>query len=166
MFSPKIHHIHLKDIDDAAYVQRYCRREKIYYTVYIIRWQCEVLKYGIQHRIGSNQPGERIYTQIGWMPGWSNGTLKRCKSTGEAIQKVIAYVEQKYKMPFHKDNVSVEIMDYTNYPFVNKNIYAEMQNLEEHFKKLHFDCYGHYPIGNPKQEKIRHIPTQYNTLFD
>ena len=166
-YDPKIHHIHLKDIEDAAFVQRYCRSNEIYYTVYVLKWRNEILKYGIQHRVGVNQPGERIYTQIGWMPGWANGTLKRSRATGNSVQKIIDYVERKYKVPFHKDEVTVEIMDYTKYPFRNtENIYAEMQNLEEHFKKFYFEHNGRFPIGNIKQEKIRFLATEFDNLFE
>jgi len=166
-YDPKIHHIHLKDIEDAAFVQRYCRRNTINFMVYALHWRNEILKYGIQHRVGVNQPGERIYTQIGWMPGWKNGTLTRSKATGNSVQKMINYIVQKYNVPFHKDDVSVTIMDYTDYPFRNtENIYAEMQNLEEHFKKFYFEYNGRFPIGNIKQERIRFTATEFENLFD
>lgn len=167
MFEPSIHHFNLTDVNDAAFVQRYCRQHKIYFMVYVIKWRNEVLKYGIQHSVAGNQPGERLYTQIGWMPGWKNGTLKRSQKTGDAVQRLIDYVNQKHKTSFHKDDVSVEVMDYTNFPFFDtKNRYAEMQNFEEHHKKLFNEKEGYYPIGNPKQEKIRFIPTQFDNLFE
>jgi hypothetical protein len=152
---------------DAAYIQRYCRRHNIYYMVYAIKWHGQILKYGIQHSVYGNQPGERLYTQVGWMPGWNNGILKRSKKTGEAIKLIMTQVEQKYDVAFDKNDVSIEIMDYTHYPFFNpNNRYAEMQNLEEHYKKMFYEQHGHYPIGNPKQEKIRHVPTEFCNLFE
>ena len=167
MFEPVSHHLYLKDMNDAAYVQRYCRLKNIYFMVYSIKWKDEILKYGIQHSIGGSDPGERLYTQVGWMPGWEGGTLKRSRKTGEAIQKLIQHIEQTYKTAFHKDDVTVEIMDYTNYKFFNKdNRYAEMQNFEEHHKNLFYETKKYFPIGNPKQEKIRLLPTQFNNLFD
>lgn len=166
-FEPPKHVIHLSEIKDAAYVQRYCRQHNIFFMVYSIKWKAETLKYGIQHKVRNSQPGERLYTQIGWMPGWARGPLKRCPDTGEAINKMINYIEEKYASAFNKNDVTVEIMDFTDYDFTNReNRYAEMQNWEEHYKKKFFELHGHYPIGNPKQEKLRFVPTTFNRFFE
>jgi len=165
-FEPSKHVIHLSEINDAAFIQRYCKSKKIYFMVYAIKWKAETLKYGIQYKVGSTQPGERLYTQVGWMPGWKTGTLKRCAKTGEAVTKMMQYIEEKYSSAFDKNDVTVEIMDYTGYPFVTpENRYAEMQNFEEYYKKLYFQLNGKYPVGNPKQEKLRFIATNFNNLF-
>lgn len=166
-YQPPKHVIHLSDIHDPAYIQRYCRRNNILYMVYCIKWKDKTLKYGIQHKVASAQPGERLYTQVGWMPGWARGTLKRCPDTGLAIKAMIDLVEMEYASAFNKNDVTVEIMDFTGYDFIRpENRYAEMQNWEEHYKKLYFNLNGKFPIGNPKQEKPKFVASMFKDLFE
>jgi hypothetical protein len=111
--------------------------------------------------------GDRLYTQIGWMPGWNKPCLQRQPSTGEFVKLMIEKVELTYNTTFHKNDVSLVIEDYTNYPFNNPtNIYAEMQNFEEAAKESYFNTHGHYPIGNLKQEGIRPILQLNNPMWE
>jgi hypothetical protein len=165
-----LHHLDFKLIDDYTEVMRYCRVNGIRYMVYYIFWRSILIKVGIQHKQGDGTDcGERTYTQAGWMPGWKKPCLMRGRKTGEATQKMIALAEETHGGVFHKDDVVLIIEDWTQYPFRvgtddNANRYPEMQNAEEYAKADFYKKFGHYPVGNPKQEPIRSVVSK--NLFD
>jgi hypothetical protein len=165
-----LHFLDFKLIDDYTEIMRYCRKNEIRYMVYHIFWKGRLLKVGIQHKQGSGTDcGERLYTQAGWMPGWSKACLMRGRKTGLATQTMIALAEAKYGEVFHKDDVVVILEDWTEFPFHvgntdGANRYPEMQNAEEYAKADFYNKFGYYPVGNPKQEPIRRVVPQ--TLFE
>jgi len=147
--------IKLKDLKSYTDIKGIFRREGILRYLYTIKYKGKVIKYGISHKI--QEPADRIYTQIGHMLGWDKPLLLRSKkTTGNAIAKLMQLVDPEN---FHKNNVELEIYDFTNYDFElassDRSIYAEMQNAEEYLKKRFFDQYGSYPLGNIKQEGFR-----------
>jgi hypothetical protein len=157
-FVPPTYCIELKNVDDYTDIKRFCRRHDIRIMVYTIMWQDQVLKFGIQFEWSTRTYGDRVYTQIGWMPGWEKPCLQRQPSTGQAVQMMIDKIQKTYNTVFHKNQVSVIIEDYTDYEFKNPfNKYAEMQNFEELKKLEFFKAHGYYPIGNLKQEGLRPI---------
>lgn len=154
--------IALKDLTDYTKIKHIFKRANIQRYLYIIRYNGDIIKIGIQWK--KQDWADRIYTQIGHMPGWNKPLLKRSdKKTGTAIRSLIAKVDS---ISYHKDNVEVEIFDFTNYPFqMDSSIYAEMQNAEEELKLEFYKTYNRYPAGNIKQEPIRSI-VQYKTFSD
>lgn len=146
--------IALKDLTDYTQIKRIFKKANIQRYLYIIRYNGEIIKIGIQWTV--QDWADRIYTQIGHMPGWNKPLLKRSdKKTGTATRSLIAKIDQT---SFHKDNVELEIFDFTNYPFqMESSIYAEMQNAEEELKAEFYKTYNRYPVGNIKQEPIRSI---------
>ncbi len=157
----------LASMDDYTEIKRFCKKHNIQVMLYTIRWKNHIMKYGIQYIWSEKTYGDRIYTQIGWMPGWKKACLKRCPETGEFINMMIEKIESTYNVKFHKDDVTIVIEDYTGYKFANPtNRYAEMQNFEEAAKQAYFKQHGHYPLGNLKQEKIRPVIQLNNPLFE
>ena len=133
--------------------------------LYAIEWFGNVLKYGIQYKCTDNTYGDRLYSQIGKMPGWENGILQR--QAGQDIIPIIERAEQKWPLGrLHKDSVEIEIMDYTDYPFERpEDIYREMQNFEEAAKLEYFKINFEFPIGNIRQERIKPVP-MFSSLFE
>lgn len=159
--------ISLSEVEDYTEFKRFCKKHDIRYMLYTIMWREHVLKYGIQHVWDTTTYGDRVYTQIGWMPGWKKDCLQRGKKTGLATQSMIEKIESMYGVTFHKNDVSLIIEDLTEYPFINPaNRYPEIQNLEEYAKLDHYNKHGCFPIGNLKQEKIRPIPQLNLGFFD
>lgn len=166
-----VHILDFSQIDDYTEVMRYCRSHGIRYMVYYIFWRCHLVKVGIQYKQGSgNDCGERLYTQAGWMPGWTKPCLKR--AGGEDTPIMIALAEQRYGGVFDKSDVVVVIEDWTDHPFLvgtadHADRYPEMQNAEEYAKRAFFDQFGYWPVGNPKQERIRTVISQntFESLF-
>lgn len=153
----KRYKIELKALSDFTQIKSLFKSYNIQRYIYIIRHRDTIIKIGISHKI--QEWADRIYTQIGHMPGWSRPLLQRSKKTKQAIDTMIA------KLPgtFHKDDVEIEVIDFTDYDFFNtSNPYAEMQNAEEELKNQYFEQFGCYPIGNIKQEKIRFVPDKSN----
>lgn len=147
------HYICLRDLDSFTQIKDIFRKLNIQRYIYIFKHKGKIIKIGISHAI--QEPADRVYTQIGHMPGWSRPLLKRSKKTKESIDLIISKIEGGLV----KDDVEIEVIDFTDYDFVNTdNVYAEMQNAEEALKKDHFHQFGYYPIGNIKQEKIRFVP--------
>jgi hypothetical protein len=165
-----IHCLDFNHIKDYTDVMRYCRDNGIRYMIYYIFWKRHLIKVGIQHKQGTGTDcGERLYTQAGWMPGWSKPCLMRGRKTGLATQKMIALAEQKYGGTFHKNDVVIVLEDWTHYQFKagtkdTDNRYPEMQNAEEYAKDDFYNCFEYYPVGNPKQEPIRTFVSQ--NLFE
>lgn len=146
--------IRLSDLKSYTEIKSIFRREGITRYLYVIKYKGKIIKFGISHKI--QEPADRIYTQIGHMPGWKQPLLKRSKKTKIAIDAMIAKVDP---YSFHKDHVELEIYDFTNYEFEladsDSAVYAEMQNAEEYLKQEYFKEHGKYPIGNIKQEGFR-----------
>jgi hypothetical protein len=159
--------ISLSNVSDYTEIKRFCKKNDIRYMLYTISWKNHILKYGIQYIWTPKTYGDRLYTQVGWMPGWDKECLQRQPETGKFIKLMIDKVETTYNIEFHKNDVDIKIEDYTKYTFSNPtNIYAEMQNFEEKAKQHYFNTYGHYPIGNLKQEKIRPVLQLNNPLWE
>lgn len=162
-------HVSLKNLKDYTAIKDVFRHNNIDRYLYVIKYKGEMAKCGISHKI--QEPGDRIYTQVGHMPGWTKPLLKRSdKKTGKAVREMIAKLNPT---SFHKDDVEVEILDFTNYPFKqptsDKNVYAEMQNAEEELKQEYYQVHGRYPCGNIKQERIRVVAPEediWNKLFN
>ena len=161
--------IYLKDLEDYTKILHIFKREGIDRYVYAIHYKDDIGKYGIKHKKG-HPYGERVYTQIGYIPGWKKPLLTRSKKTGIAIK---AMIEELNPTSFHKDDVILEIFDFTNYPFQwpdsDKLVYAEMQNAEEQLKLEYYQTRGRYPVGNLKQEGFRVISPKketWNELFN
>lgn len=153
----KRYKIELKSLNDYTEIKWIFKKLNIQRYIYIIRHKDHIAKIGIQHAI--IDWADRIYTQIGHMPGWDRPLLQRSKKTKMAVDAMIA----KLPGPFHKDDVELEIIDFTEYKFFNsQNPYAEMQNAEEELKKQYFEQFGCYPVGNIKQEKMRFVPDKSN----
>jgi hypothetical protein len=147
----------LKNLRSYTDIKAIFRREQIVRYLYVIKYNGDIIKFGIQYKI--QEPADRIYTQIGHMPGWSQKLLERSKkTTGKSIAELIQKVDP---VSFHKDNVELEIYDFSNYSFENPKsdqaVYAEMQNAEEFLKKQYFEQHGKYPPGNIKQEGFRAV---------
>lgn len=152
--------VQLRNLNNFTDIKIFFRQNNIQRYIYILRYNDTVMKIGISHKV--QEWADRIYTQIGHMPGWDRPLLKR---GGDKIKDAVDKMIAKFPGQFHKDNVEVEILDFTNYNFFNKDtVYSEMQNAEEELKKEHFVQYGCYPVGNIKQEKIRFVPNK--TVFD
>jgi len=147
--------IHLKDLDDYTKILHIFDHKGIERYVYTIWYKDEVAKHGIKYKKG-HPNGERVYTQAGYIPGWNKPLLKRSKKTGIAVK---AMIEKLNPTSFHKDDVVLEIFDFTNYPFEWPDsdvlIYAAMQNAEEQLKLEYYQTHGRYPVGNLKQEGFR-----------
>jgi hypothetical protein len=154
--------IALKDLSDYTKIKHIFKQANIHRYLYIIKYNGEIIKIGIQWKV--IDWADRIYTQIGHMPGWNKPLLKRSdKKTGTATRSLIEKVDS---ISYHKDNIEVEIFDFTSYPFQrNSTIYAEMQNAEEELKTEFYKTYNRYPVGNLKQEPIRSI-IKTETFFD
>lgn len=146
--------IALKDLKDYTQIKRIFKKANIQRYLYIIRYNDEIIKIGIQWTV--QDWADRIYTQIGHMRGWNKPLLKRSdKKTGTATRNLMEKVDPT---SFHKDNIELEIFDFTNYPFQRSStVYAEMQNAEEELKAEFYKTYNKYPVGNIKQEPIRSI---------
>lgn len=144
----------LRNLTDYTQIKGIFRRSKIDRYIYDIKYNGHTIKYGISHQ-ANQQAADRIYTQIGHMPGWNKPLLKRSdKKTGKAIRDMMAKVSPN----FHKNDVEIDIYDFTNYPFQRDDtVYAEMQNAEEELKEQYYQQFKKYPAGNIKQEGIRSI---------
>ena len=155
------HILDLKNISDYTYILKYCSKHNIEIYLYTIKWKDQIIKFGISYKNGSRRPmGDRIYTQAGYFPGWGKKCLSRGPKSKLATEEIIKYLEDKYQTTVHKNDIVIEIDDYTNYNFINpKNPYAEMQNEEERLKQNFFSQFDRYPIGNKKQEGIRFVTT-------
>jgi hypothetical protein len=137
--------------------------------IYEFTWKGIVWKYGIQHKQGGtgNDYGERIYTQIGHIPGWTKPNLKRCPSTKKDIDDVIKKIETTYQCKVTKDDIVVKIMDYTNAPFELDQPRAELQRIEDQLVEYHETTRGYRPIGNKTQPVNKKIPLLKTTgLFE
>jgi len=168
-YTPPVYTIPLKQIDDYTELMRFCRKKNIQFYVYEFVWLQHTLKYGIQHKCGGsgNDYGERVYTQAGHMPGWSKSNLKRSPSTKEDIQEIINKVQLTFNCIFHKDDVVLKIMDYTNAPFELDTPRAELQRIEDDLSDAHEDTFGYRPIGNKTKSVGKKIPLLMTTnLFD
>jgi hypothetical protein len=167
---PLVRVLHLKNFDDYRDIVTYCQNHNIRFMLYRIWWKNRLIKIGIQWKQGANtEHGERLYDQAGWMPGWPKPCLRRSPATGRATLALIKNAESRYKDKFHKDDVRLEIEDYTDYPFLCAgNIYPEMQNREEEAKEKHFKKHKCFPIGNLKQERIRRVVPDktFSDLFE
>ncbi len=155
--------IQLKNLNSYTDIKNIFRRAGITRYIYGIKYSGNIIKYGISHKV--QEPADRIYTQIGHMPGWKQALLQRSKKkTGKAVNELIQKVDPEN---FHKDNVELEIYDFTHYEFEleksDQAIYAEMQNVEEFLKKQYFDKHGKYPPGNIKQEGFRVVTSDKET---
>lgn len=158
----KRYKIELRSLSDYTEIKWIFKNFNIQRYIYVIRHKDQIAKIGIQHKI--QEWADRIYTQIGHMPGWTKPLLQRSRKTKAAVDAMIA----KLSGPFHKDDVELEIIDFTDYAFFNSlNPYAEMQNAEEELKDQYFKQFGCYPVGNIKQEKIRFVPnkTTFENIF-
>jgi len=149
--------IKLSTLSHFADIKGIFRKRGVLRYVYVIKYKDRIIKIGIQHKI--QEPADRIYTQIGHMPGWMIPLLERSKkSTGVAVKKMIDIVDPT---GFHKDYVEIDFYDFTNfnYKFADSDaaVYAEMQNIEEEMKNIFFNATGAYPVGNVKQEPIRPV---------
>ena len=155
------HILNLKDIPDYTNILKYFSKHSIEIYLYTIKWQGSIIKFGISYKNGSRRPmGDRIYTQAGYFPGWDKKCLSRGPKSKLATEEIIKELENKYSTKVHKNDIIIEIDDYTGYKFINPdNPYAEMQNEEERLKQDFYKKYDRYPIGNKKQEGIRFVAT-------
>ena len=155
------HILDLKNISDYTDILKYFSKNNIEIYLYTIKWKGLIIKFGISYKNGDRRPmGDRIYTQAGYFPGWDKKCLSRGPKSKLATEEIIRELEDKYTTVVHKNDIVIEIDDYTNYMFINPdNPYAEMQNEEERLKKKFFSQYDRYPIGNKKQEGIRFVTT-------
>jgi hypothetical protein len=159
-YIPPTYTIPFSIIDDYTEIMRFCRKNNVELYTYEFKWLDHVLKYGIQYKFGGsgNDYGERVYTQAGHMPGWSKPNLKRSPSTKEDIQQMIAKIELTFNRSFHKDDVVLTIMDYTNAPFELDKPYYELQRIENELVEAHELKTGYRPIGNKNKIVKRKIP--------
>jgi len=161
--------IKLKDLDDYTTIISIFKENNIRRYLYKIIYINDIIKIGIQHTWTEKTYADRIYTQIGWMPGWNKPRLNRGRKTGKATEEMINKVNPEF---FHKDDIILEIYDYTNHNFVDEDcsklVYAEMQNAEERAKREYYNLKGRYPVGNIKQEPMRGISMMANldNLFE
>jgi hypothetical protein len=168
-FIPPTYTIPLKNFDDYTEIMRFCRSHNIKFMIYEFTWKGIVWKYGIQHKHGGsgNDYGERVYTQIGHIPGWSKPNLKRCPSTKKDIDEVIKKIETTYQCKVSKDDITVIISDYTNAPFELDKPRAELQRIEDRLVEKHEKNYGYRPIGNKTTAVNKKIPLLKTTgLFE
>jgi hypothetical protein len=162
------HILDLKNISDYTNILKYFSKHNIEIYLYTIKWRGIIIKFGISYKNGFRRVmGDRIYTQAGYFPGWDKKCLSRGPKSKLATEEIIAYLQDKYDTIVHKNDIVIEIDDYTNYNFINPtNPYAEMQNEEERLKQSFFNQYDRYPIGNKKQEGIRFVTTlESSNLF-
>lgn len=160
--------VRLEDLDHYADIKQIFRNKGVLRYTYVIKYNDEPKKIGIQYKI--QEPADRIYTQIGHMPGWRVPLLQRSKkTTGKSIKNMIDKIDPEN---FHKDNVEIEFYDFTDFKFKlstsDAAVYAEMQNIEEEMKQIYFKSTGKYPIGNIKQEATRAVAPDrdvWNDLF-
>jgi hypothetical protein len=168
-YIPPTYTIPLKNWDDYTEVMRFCRTMNIKFMIYCFTWKGIVWKYGIQHKQGGtgNDFGERIYTQIGHIPGWTKPNLKRCPATKRDIDEVINKIQTTYRCEVVKDDIVVEIMDYTNAPFEIDNPRGELQRIEDAMVEAHLKTHGYSPIGNKTKPVKKKTPLWRTTgLFD
>jgi hypothetical protein len=168
-YIPPTYTISLKLINDYTSIMRFCRKQKIKFYVYEIAWKGQTVKYGIQHKHGGNgnDYGERIYTQIGHMPGWTKPNLKRCPSTKKDMDEIIKNIESTFKCKFDKDDIVVTIRDYTNAPFELDTSRRELQRIEDDLSDAHQQKYGYRPFGNKTKPTGKKIPLLKSTgLFE
>jgi len=168
-YIPPTYTIPLKGLVDYTDIMRFCRKNDIQIYVYEFSWKTHIVKYGIQHRYGGNgnDYGERLYTQIGHMPGWEKQNLKRSQETKKNIDELINKIESTFNCKFCKDDITVKIMDYTNAPFELDNPRAELQRIEDGLSDLHNSIYGHRPMGNKTIPTNKKIPLLRSTnLWD
>jgi hypothetical protein len=161
------HRLELKNLNDFLDVVHFFRRKNIQLYLYDIQYKGQTIKYGIQHTI-SAQPGNRLYDQVAHMTGW-NRPFKRSPATRESVELMILGVCENLT-DFHKDDVVIEIYDFTDYNFSLPNSYyvvhIEMRNIECHFNNWYKEQYGVFPVGNPKQEKlVAGVPDTHAVLF-
>jgi hypothetical protein len=149
--------VKLSDLSHFSDIKDIFRRRGIHRYIYVIKYKGKIIKIGIQHKI--QEPADRVYTQIGHMPGWMVPLLKRSdKSTGTATRQIIDIIDHT---GFHKDHVEIDVYDFSHFNFKfsesEKAVYAEMQNIEEEMKSIFFGETGAYPVGNVKQEPRRSV---------
>lgn len=168
-YIPPTYTIPLNRYDDYTEIIRFCRKNDIKIYVYKIEWKDIVIKFGLQHKHGAdgNDYGERVYTQVGHMPGWTKPNLKRSPSTKEDVDTIIQKIETIYNCRFNKDDVVLTIMDYTNAPFELDKPYYELQRIEDELVDDHYENYGYRPMGNKTKTVGKKIPLLKSTgLFE
>ena len=156
----------LNTLNNPIGIIHFFKKNNIQRYLYDIKYKGQTIKYGIQHTI-QKESGIRLHDQIIHMPGWHR-PYKRGPEVRKSIEEMILQV-CKNLSDFHKDDVVIEIYDFTQHPFksnLKSNIYIEIRNIENKFNDWYYSQHGRYPIGNVKQEKKQpEVADQFDNLF-
>ena len=122
----------------------------ITHYVYCFRYNHhDIIKYGESINKG-NSAVERVCRQSDNLPGWNNRTLPMSTSGADMLK-----IWQKHYPNIHKDQVSVDIFDFTTYPHVNKKV---IEHAEGKLIQSYMHTHNKQPIGNVKPYYIPTIP--------
>ena len=150
--------LELKTLITPIEIIHFFKKNNIQRYLYDIKYKGQTIKYGIQHTI-QKESGIRLHDQIIHMPGWHR-PYKRGPEVRKSIEEMILQV-CKNLSDFHKDDVVIEIYDFTDYKFKlpdsDDAIYFEIRNIETHFNNWYKEQYGRFPVGNLKQEKLQPV---------
>ena len=160
------HILHFVNMNDANEICRYGKNNNIESCVYsFIRdygISNEIMKYGMsadKEHLSNGQHLARPYRQAANIPGWPKGIP--ASACG-------ADMERLCKRAYHgigKNEVSLRILDTTNYPFINPDSpEQEIRNIEGFLIDQYEAICGRRPFGNIRRSIPRGIPL-FNDVF-
>lgn len=144
------HIIDVSTIKSPSDIMIYCKIHGIKSCVYEFHDGLDLIKYGITLETRSSIPGERMYRQTAYLPGW---TSLPASDSGEEMLVYCENFHKRYGRIVNKNNVKLVIRDMTNYPpSVKRKPHLDIRVLEANLIHIHEIYYGYLPPGNLNPE--------------
>jgi hypothetical protein len=160
--------IDIKTLNKARDIHQIFKKRGIVNYVYMIKCNGIVVKYGLSVDKNSDH-GERIYRQIGHAKFWAARRLDG--DSGRDFRRVEELFTDQYGIEITQNNLTVEVWDFTNYPFMTTEKEKEIENAEQELINTYMKITGKAPVGNLSVKKNYNrrgfvMTDHLDTLFD
>ena len=130
-----------------------------------------VIKYGMSAPESIHQdPGERVYRQVGHCFTWGNG-IRLEGSSGADWLIIERNFKNLYGFDIDHKHIKLIIWDVTRYPFRSFNPFREVESMESELINYYLEHFGEKPIGNINDEANKRNKTfvataMWDAMFD